>query len=54
MKPWDGIENPAMFFAQNDKYKKQLKEPDYPDQEKQCLAIALTSVKATGEYDAAL
>ena len=54
MKPWDGIENPATFFARNDKYEKQLKEAGYPDQQKQRLAIAITSVKATGEYDAAL
>ena len=54
LKELDGIENPVTFFARNDKYEKPLKEATYPEQEKQCLAIAIASVKATGEYDAVL
>jgi hypothetical protein len=52
--PWEPTENPATYFARNDKIEKQLKEAGYGDKSKERLAVALTSFKSAGEYDAAL
>jgi hypothetical protein len=54
LTPYESTENPATYFARNDKIEKQLTEAGYGDQSKQRLAIALTSFKSSGEYDAAL
>ena len=54
LTPWEPTENPATYFARNDKIEKQLTEAGYGDQSKLRLAIALTSFKSSGEYDAAL
>ena len=49
-EPWDGIEAPATVFARGDRIEKQLVKTGQAASLMLCLAFALASTYATGEY----
>ena len=51
MKPWEVTENPATKFAPNNKIEKQLIKPGFADQQKACLAFALSALKGRISYE---
>jgi hypothetical protein len=53
-KPWDGIEAPAVYFAQGDKYECQLLKVGQKKNPELWLAFALAMFQAAGEFESAL